>query len=349
MLRKFLVSLLLLPLLGWAQGAFTPFNQNTASLAVTGSAQTLTLPGAAGSNRQMVMTNVGPNTVYVLCDGKDGGNPTSVTTSTGMPIMPFSQIGITVDLRVTSCSAIASTTGSTLYATAGLGAFSGTSSGGGAVDSTGSQIVVGNVASGATDSGNPVKVGAKYNSTKPTFTDGQRADLQVGSRGSLQVTLMGPDNTNAVVAGNPGFALGENVGVYTVGQNHTYNGATWDRQTGNQTVSLLASAARTTTQTGADTTNYNAKGIKVYLSVTSAGTGSITVSIQAKDPAGVYYTLLTGAAVTTNSTNTYTIYPGMTVAANVSASDVLSRVFRVVVTHNNANSITYSVGYDLIL
>lgn len=35
------------------------------------------------------------------------------------------------------------------------------------------------VASGAADSGNPIKVGGKYNSTLPTFTDGQRGDFQI--------------------------------------------------------------------------------------------------------------------------------------------------------------------------
>lgn len=47
----------------------------------------------------------------------------------------------------------------------------------------------GNVASGATDSGNPVKIGGKYNSTLPTLTDGQRGDLQLTSTGSARVTL----------------------------------------------------------------------------------------------------------------------------------------------------------------
>lgn len=49
--------------------------------------------------------------------------------------------------------------------------------------------VEGTVASGATDSGNPVKVGGVYNSTKPTLTDGQRGDLQLNSRSDLLVSL----------------------------------------------------------------------------------------------------------------------------------------------------------------
>ncbi len=47
--------------------------------------------------------------------------------------------------------------------------------------------VVGNVASGATDSGNPVKVGGKYNSAGIALTDGQRGDLQLGAAGQLLV------------------------------------------------------------------------------------------------------------------------------------------------------------------
>ncbi len=48
--------------------------------------------------------------------------------------------------------------------------------------------VVGNVASAASDSGNPVKVGAVFNSTLPTFTNGQRADLQTNKFGELAVS-----------------------------------------------------------------------------------------------------------------------------------------------------------------
>lgn len=45
--------------------------------------------------------------------------------------------------------------------------------------------VVGNVASAASDSGNPVKVGGVFNSTVPAFTNGQRGDFQIDADGSL--------------------------------------------------------------------------------------------------------------------------------------------------------------------
>lgn len=112
---------------------------------------------------------------------------------------------------------------------------------------------------------------------------------------------------------------------------------------------FLASAARTTTQTGADTLNRGHKGIKVVLDMTVVGTGSVTVTIQGKDEtSGKYYTILAGAAVTTNSTNVYTVYPALPATANVSANDVLPSTWRLLVTANNSNTATYSVGYVLL-
>ena len=116
---------------------------------------------------------------------------------------------------------------------------------------------------------------------------------------------------------------------------------------------IIASAAFTTTQTTADQGNTNpngGRGIKVVLDMTVVGTGSVTLTIQGKDGAsGKYYTLLAGAAVVTNSTNIYTVYPGLTAAANSVASDVLPRTWRVQVVANNANSCTYSVGASYLV
>lgn len=133
--------------------------------------------------------------------------------------------------------------------------------------------------------------------------------------------------------------------------NGLYNGATHDQMRGNlDNIVVLASAARTTTQTQADQTNYNHRGIIAVLDMTLVGTGSVTLEIDGKDPvSGKYYAILTGVAVTTNSTNIYRVYPGLTAVANATVNDVLPRTWRVKVTANNANSATYSVGAMLIL
>lgn len=114
-------------------------------------------------------------------------------------------------------------------------------------------------------------------------------------------------------------------------------------------VTVFASAAQTATQTQADQTNTGARGIMVILDMTVVGTGSVTLEIDGKDVAsGKYYSLLTGAAVTTNVTNVYTVYPGATVTSNVSANACLPKTWRAKVVANNSNSATYSVGAILL-
>lgn len=116
----------------------------------------------------------------------------------------------------------------------------------------------------------------------------------------------------------------------------------------NHTYTLLASASRTTTQTSADLINSAGRFLHVILDMTTVGTASVTVTINGKDPtSGKYYLLLAGAAVTTNSTNVYKVGPGLPATANVSANDMVPRVFQIVVTANNANAGVYSVGYSL--
>jgi hypothetical protein len=138
-------------------------------------------------------------------------------------------------------------------------------------------------------------------------------------------------------------------GRYTNGKADSL-GALWTRPAGNQdTAALITAAGATTTQTGADQTNLSGRGAICVLDMTVVGTGSVTLEIDGKDAAsGKYYALLTGAAVVTNSTNVYTVYPGNTVAANVSASTVLPKTWRVKTTANNANAATYTVGCSVV-
>lgn len=118
---------------------------------------------------------------------------------------------------------------------------------------------------------------------------------------------------------------------------------------GNSLVATIPLAGYATAQDTGILNNYGCKGIKVVLNVTNAGTGSITMNIRGYDlPSTTYYTILQGAAVTTNSVNIYTVYPGLTAVANVTANDVMPSLINVRVTTNNSNPITYSVGVYLI-
>lgn len=112
----------------------------------------------------------------------------------------------------------------------------------------------------------------------------------------------------------------------------------------------LASATRTATVSSSDITNLGGRGVHVILDVTvDPSTASVVLTIEGKDPAsGKYYTLLTSAAVNSVSTNIYKVYPGLTAASNLTVSDILPKTFRVTVTHADAESLTYSVGYSLV-
>jgi len=113
-------------------------------------------------------------------------------------------------------------------------------------------------------------------------------------------------------------------------------------------VVALPSASRTTTQTQTVQLSH-AKGAVAVLDMTVVGTGSVTLTINGYDAAsGKSWNILTGAAVVANSTNVYRIYPGLTAVANTTVSDVVPYTLQYVVTANNANPATYSLGISLI-
>jgi hypothetical protein len=118
MLRRLLFAILLGLSFG-AHAQLFPFQLSavdTTNLAVTSSAQNITLPSAQAGpvSRQIVFSNVGTQTVFFRCDGA------TATVSNAMPIMANSQFILTHSSAAT-CSAIAVGTGSTLYATSGIG------------------------------------------------------------------------------------------------------------------------------------------------------------------------------------------------------------------------------------
>jgi hypothetical protein len=118
----------------------------------------------------------------------------------------------------------------------------------------------------------------------------------------------------------------------------------------NQNVLILASAAYSATNTGADLTNLNCRGVVVTVDITTVGTATWTIAIQGKDPvSGKYNTLLTSAALAANATTMLTLYPGLTAIANVTVSGVLPITWRIVATLGGSGNITGSIGAVLIV
>ena len=128
-----------------------------------------------------------------------------------------------------------------------------------------------------------------------------------------------------------------------------WNGTGFDRARANIAVALMPSSTQTVTVTSADQLNVNGPALTVILDITVVGTGSVTVNINGRDPAsGKYYPLLVSAPVTTNGTNVYRVAAGLTAVANLVANYHIPRFFQIQIVANNANPVTYSVGYNLM-
>lgn len=112
----------------------------------------------------------------------------------------------------------------------------------------------------------------------------------------------------------------------------------------------IASAARTATNSSGQSNNNTVfRGVRAFVTVTSAGSGSITPSIEQMLPGtATWVTLLTGPAITANGTTIMTVYPGATPVANLVVDDHVGYAFRITITHNNANTMTYSAGANYL-
>lgn len=135
---------------------------------------------------------------------------------------------------------------------------------------------------------------------------------------------------------------------------YLHNNASFDRARNNTEGTLLASAARTATVSSADQTNHNARGVIVYVNVTAVtATPSVVFTIEGKDPVGGAYKALLTATAITDVTGmglyAFVVYPGATASAGLQSSLPLPRTWRVTATHGDADSITYSCAYALIL
>lgn len=112
---------------------------------------------------------------------------------------------------------------------------------------------------------------------------------------------------------------------------------------------ILASAARTTTQTSDDYVVPYSHSLRLVINVTSiTSTPSMTVTIAGKTPLGVYFSVLVSSAITATGTTVLKIGPGIGQVANAAAADELPQTWRVTVTAADADSATYSVEAEAV-
>jgi len=113
----------------------------------------------------------------------------------------------------------------------------------------------------------------------------------------------------------------------------------------NGTAAILPAIARVAGATSSNVSNPKWRGAHFIIEVTAAaGSPSVTFEIQARNAAsGNYYRMLVSEPILTTGTHILKIYPGIPPSPNRVSSDILPAVFRVVTTHVNGDSITYSV------
>ena len=188
------------------------------------------------------------------------------------------------------------------------------------------QPASGTIAAGAADSGNPVKVGGVYNSTQPTYTNGQRGDVQISSRGAMVVA---PRSGSAQSSGG---SDGANNSINTLFDDlgnsllrsvrpSFFNNSTWDRQRNDYETTTGDTGAKTATFNGAAQTNYNARGAKILFNIgTVSGTSpTLVAKLQGSNDGGTTWYDIPGAATATITATGQTlleVYPGVTPSAN---------------------------------
>jgi hypothetical protein len=119
-------------------------------------------------------------------------------------------------------------------------------------------------------------------------------------------------------------------------------------------LTAFPSAARAEATYNGDDLNSNGKrGLVMTVDITAeSGTATLDAKLQRKDRVSGKYTDIPGAAIAQQSATGKTelvLYPGATVAANLSISTVLTELFRVVVTVGGTTvTMTFSIGIALI-
>ena len=119
----------------------------------------------------------------------------------------------------------------------------------------------------------------------------------------------------------------------------------------NEDLIVLPSASRTATTVSGLIDNPFAKGVFIFLNITVAsGTGGLTVSLQAVDPAsGVAMTLtsLPDSPIVAIGAYVLVFYPGASEGSD-SGTGPVSRTLKFQVNHQDDSVYTYSLGISLV-
>lgn len=136
-----------------------------------------------------------------------------------------------------------------------------------------------------------------------------------------------------------------------MGRNRVYNGfdGQWYLERGQDSVTIAPSAARTATTSFGNFVNPNWRAAHFIFDFTASGGAiDLEVAIEARNQTtGDFYPLLESGTISATGTTVFKVGIGFTPVANLTANDLLPYIYRVTVTHNNANAQTYSISANL--
>jgi len=117
---------------------------------------------------------------------------------------------------------------------------------------------------------------------------------------------------------------------------------------GNANVSIYSASNPPGTYNSAVFTNKYGKGLVLGINITSARTGTATITVQGQDAAsGQFYTLCATTGINTTGFKTLTIYPGLTAAANVICPVPLPASWRVNIVTTDTTTMTIGASVQL--
>jgi len=188
----------------------------------------------------------------------------------------------------------------------------------------------------------------------------QRLPVESSTNPNLRIALYdGTDRANITTINTDGLGTARNA-LDIAGFKHGFNESTWDRWRNNAEVTVLASATRTASGVSSNQTNYNARGVIVWVNVTAvsgtfaAGEG-LFIAVSGRDPVSGVFSWVAPriGPYTTTGFHKIVIYPGATDTGGqfTTENDIpLPRTWRVSYTITGTNpSFTFSVGASYIV
>lgn len=198
----------------------------------------------------------------------------------------------------------------------------------------------------------------QFTNENPAIVTLKGTSLPTGDNTIGSVKLANPNGNLVTIStganSNDGTS-GSNAGLYTTDFNLLFNGGSWDRMRNNFEGTMISSGKRTSSAISSLITNYNARGLLLYLDVTQAsGTGGLKLIVRGKDPTtGTMKDLYsTTTAVTAVGSAVYAVAPAISFTGSrilQTFNGLLPRVFDVYVLAGDSSEYTYTLGYALLL